>query len=88
MASQSKPTVSVQGIIQQALEDAFSPALEASIDTLVLLVSLRSNRLNLNSSNSSKPPASDLNRIKPTRRKTGKKPGGEIGHEGSTLQAL
>ncbi len=96
MASKSKPTVSVEGIniqqaldttrVQLALDDSLSPALKASIETLILVVSLLANRLNLNSSNSSKPPATDLNRIKPTRQKTGKKPGGQTGHEGSTLQ--
>ena len=96
MASQSKPSVSVDGInIQQMLDtkraqlarnDFLSPTQEASTDTLILFVSLLANRLNLNSSNRSKPSTSDLNRIKPTRRQTGKKPGGQLGHEGSTLQ--
>jgi transposase len=96
MVNKSKPTVSAEGIdIQQSLDnvreqldgdESLSPALRASIDMLILLVSLLANRFNLNSRNSSKPPTSDLNRIKPTRQKSGKRPGGQPGHEGSTLQ--
>ncbi|MCP3690435.1 MAG: IS66 family transposase [Gammaproteobacteria bacterium] len=96
MARQSKSTLSVEGIdIQQALDnvrnqldqdDVISPAMRASIDMLILVVSLLANRFNLNSRNSSKPPASDPNRVKSPRRKSGKKPGGQPGHRGSTLQ--
>ncbi|MPY81012.1 MAG: IS66 family transposase, partial [Actinophytocola sp.] len=46
-------------------------------------------RLGLNSQNSSKPPASDSPFAKPApkslRRKSGRKPGGQPGHQGSTL---
>ena len=95
MANQSKPTLSVEGIdIQQALDniraqldrdETVSPAMRASIDLLILVVSVLANRFNLNSRNSSKPPAADPNRIKSTRRKSNKKPGGQPGHLGSTL---
>ena len=63
-----------------------SPAMRASIDMPILVVSLLVNRLNLNSRNSSKSPGSDPNRVKSPRRKSGKKPGGQPGHRGSTLQ--
>lgn len=50
-------------------------------------------RLNLNSSNSSKPPASDMNKTAKSkknnsRKKTQKKSGGQRGHSGKTLQAV
>jgi transposase len=46
------------------------------------------NRLNMTSRNSSKPPSTDgfMKLIKNHRVKTGKKPGGQIGHKGSTLE--
>ena len=95
MASK-KSTSTVEGInIENALNNvraqldhdaSVSPALRAAIDMLILMVSLLANRFNLNSNNSSKPPASDPHRLKPVRKKTGKKPGGQPGHQGSTLQ--
>jgi len=38
---------------------------------LILVITLLANRLNLNSTNSSKPPSSDPNRKKQTRKKSG-----------------
>lgn len=76
----------LNSVRQQLDQDAsVSPALRASIEMLMLVVSLLDNRFNLNSKNSSKPPASDPNRIKPTRKKSNRKPGGQPGHQGSTL---
>ena len=54
-------------------------------EILILIISLLVNRLNLNSTNSSKPPSSDPNRKKEPKTKTGKKPGGQEGHVGKTL---
>ena len=46
-----------------AAEGNLSPALKASIEVLLLLISILVNRLGLNSKNSSKPPSTDPNRI-------------------------
>jgi len=52
----------------------------------LLLVSVLLNRLNLNSSNSSKPPSADPNRTKkPGRNKGARRPGGQKGHPGRHL---
>ena len=67
-------------------EKDLSPALRAALNVLLVLVGLLLNRLTLNSRNSSKPPSSDPNRKKSSSRaKTGKKAGGQKGHNGSTL---
>ena len=96
MASTTKSTSSVEGInIENALSNvrqqldqdpSMSPALRASIEMLILVVSLLANRFNLNSNNSSKPPSSDPNRLKPTRQKSDRKRGGQNGHVGTTLK--
>jgi len=69
-------------------EDGLSPALKASLETLLLLVAILLNRLGLNSKNSSKPPAADPNRTKTPRSSNGRKPGGQPGHTGTTLQPV
>lgn len=66
-------------------EKGLSPALLASLETLLLLVTLLFQRLGLNSSNSSKPPSSDINRSKRKSTSCNKKRGGQKGHEGTTL---
>ena len=58
-------------------DDHMSAATKSMFEVLILLISLLANRLNLNSSNSSKPPSCDPNRIKQPKRKTGKKPSGQ-----------
>ncbi len=73
----------VKALLQR--EENISPALKASLDLLILLVTLLFNRLNLNSRNSSKPPASDPNRLKKDRQKSDNKPGGQKGHTGHHL---
>lgn len=64
-----------------------SPTLKATITLLVTLVKLLSNRIGLNSNNSSKPPSTDFNADKNKKKKrvTGNKRGGQKGHVGSTL---
>ena len=76
--------------VESALENEkdLSPSLKSVVTMLLLIVKLLTNRVGLNSSNSSKPPSSDPNRLKPTRKKTNKKPGGQAGHEGVTLKAI
>jgi len=65
-----------------------SPALKASVELLLLLVTLLVNRLGLNSQNSSKPPSSDPNREKQSKSPNTNKPGGQKGHEGATLKKV
>ena len=65
-----------------------SAATKSMFEVLILLISLLANRLNLNSTNSSKPPSSDPNREKKTRPKTGRKKGGQKGHVGTTLKKV
>jgi len=69
-----------------AQADNLSPALKVSMELLIVIVSLLSNRLGLNSRNSSKPPSTDPNREKKSRSKSSRKPGGQPGHDGKTLE--
>jgi len=62
-----------------------SAGAKSMFEILILIISLLANRLNLDSTNSSKPPSSDPNRKKEPKTKTGKKPGGQKGHVGKTL---
>jgi transposase len=73
---------------QLSEEKDLSPALKASLDLLLLLVTILLNKLGLNSSNSSKPPSADPNRAKKPRVKSNRKPGGQQGHVGTTLQPV
>lgn len=69
-------------------DKGLSPAVRSMVELLVLLVTLLVSRLNLNSSNSSKPPSSDQNRRKASRAKGDKKAGGQKGRVGVTLQRV
>jgi len=74
--------------IEQALKDdkGASPALVAAVRMMIILVKLLTDRLGLNSRNSSKPPADDKNGDKNNKKPKGNKPpGGQVGHKGSTL---
>jgi transposase len=74
--------------IQLAAEKDLSPALKSSLEVLLLLVTILLSRLGLNSKNSSKPPSADPNRIKQPKNKSDRKPGGQNGHNGTTLQPV
>jgi transposase len=60
------------------------------ISSLVDMISIMANRLGLNSSNSSKPPSTDPNRVRSKKVTKGKKrkPGGQKGHSGSRLEPV
>jgi len=79
------------GRVKKLLQDEkdLSPAMVASVEMLLLVVTLLVGKLGLNSRNSSKPPSSDPNREKNNSRNNDnsdkKKPGGQKGHNGSTL---
>mgnify|MGYP000732999756 CR=1 FL=1 len=70
-----------------------SPALKATITILVTLVKLLTNRIGLNSQNSSKPPSTDAdsdkdNNKKKKRNNSGNNSGGQKGHAGTTLEQI
>ena len=73
-------------------EDAtLSPGFKASVELLLLVVTLLVNRLGINSSNSSKPPSADPFRKKKSKdkkNKNGAKQGGQKDHKGRTLKPL
>ena len=71
-----------------ASEVNLSSEFKETVSELLDVVITLSNRLNLNSGNSSKPPSQDLNRSKKSRIAKGKKrkPGGQPGHKGSCLK--
>jgi transposase len=66
-------------------EKDISAAFKSTIELLLMVVALLVNRLNLNSRNSSKPPSTDPNRKRLQKVKGEKKPGGQVGHTGTTL---
>jgi transposase len=96
MAGKGKIPRTVEGVdiqqtiasIRQQLEadESVSPALQASINLLILVVSLLANRLGLNSQNSHTPPSADPNREKTRRKASTRKPGGQPGHAGNQLK--
>ncbi len=69
-------------------DKSLSPSLISMIKVLIVVVKLLTHRAGLNSRNSSKPPSSDPNRLKSSRKKTGKKSGGQKGHAGATLTQI
>lgn len=85
------PTQSnIQNTVDQAKEllnqeVGLSPALKAVILLLMDFLSALSSSHAKNSRNSSKPPSTDPNRTKTPKSSTGRKPGGQKGHKGTTL---
>ena len=74
---------------QKLLEEEknLSPALRSVFTVLLLLVQVLSNRIGLDSRNSSKPPSTDTKKKpKPRRPTSNKKPGGQPGRKGNTLK--
>ena len=70
-------------------ERGLSPAFESALEVLLILVALLLNRITLNSKNSSKPPSTDPNRKKTSKKgKSNRKPGGQKGHNGTTLEPV
>ena len=70
-------------------ESDLSPALRSALEVLLVLVSLLLNRITLNSKNSSKPPSTDPNRKRTSKKgKSDRKPGGQKGHNGTTLEPV
>ena len=89
----TKDTIDINKTVQEVeklLEESndLSPALRASINMLLMVVKLLSDRVGLNSRNSSKPPSSDPNREKKKRADTGNSRGGQQGHKGCNLQPV
>lgn len=69
-------------------EKDLSPALRSSLELLLLLVGLLLNRITLDSSTSSIPPAADPNRKKSSKSRGKRKPGAQKGHQGCTLEPV
>ena len=77
----------VEVLLEQ--EKSISPQVRAMMDLLVVVIHLLLGKLGLHSANSSIPPSQDPHRKRGSKRKgKGKKrkPGGQNGHDGSTLQ--
>jgi transposase len=77
--------------VQQLLaeEAHLSPALRSTLDVLLLVVQLLANRLSLTSRNSSQPPSTDRFPVREKTAQAGaKKPGGQPGRIGTTLQKI
>ena len=70
-------------------EKDLSPALRSALEVLLVLVTLLLNRLTLNSNNSSQPPSTDPNRKRSSKKgNSGRKPGGQKGRNGTTLEPV
>ena len=76
--------------VKQSLkkEKGLSPAFRTSLELLLVLVKLLLDRVTLNSKTSSIPPSLDPNRKKASRSNAKRKPGGQKGHEGKTLELV
>ena len=66
-----------------------SSAVKAAIEVLIFLLTVLINRSQLNSSNSSKPPSEDKNKLRKNRReKSTNNPGGQKGRDGVNLKKV
>ncbi len=68
-----------------ASDTSLSNSAKALIEMLILLITIMTDRLNIDSTNSSKPPSTDDNPKKKTKKDSTKNPGGQKGHKGTTL---
>ena len=69
-------------------DEQMSATTKSMFEILIVIITLLANRLNLNSSNSSKPPSSDPNRKRQPINKAKNKAGGQNGHLGKTLEKV
>jgi hypothetical protein len=72
-------------------EEKISPQIRSMVKLLVVVIKLLVAKLGLNSKNSSIPPSKDPNRTRGSSRKVKgikRKPGGQKGHNGTTLQQV
>lgn len=89
----TKQAINIQETIDEVerllkADENISPGLNAAIKMLIVVVKMLTDKVGLNSRNSSKPPASDPNRIKQSRAKSNKPAGGQAGHQGTNLQLV
>ena len=83
----NKAVAKARAILAQ--EKNISMGFKAAMEVLFVIITLLTNRFNLNSKNSSKPPSSDPNREKQSQKNaSGKKPGGQPGHNGNNLKQV
>jgi transposase len=76
----------LENVKQLLKEDrSVSPALRAAINLLLVIIPILLGRVSTNSSNSSKPPSQDPNRLKKPRVKSERLAGGQEGRIGKTL---
>jgi transposase len=72
-------------------DQSSSPQMRAMMELLIVIIKLLAGKLGLNSKNSSTPPSQDPKRQRGSKRKAGahkRKPGGQNGHEGTTLKRV
>jgi len=81
-------TETVNKIRRQLEEENISSSLKSLIEILLFIVVQMTERLSLNSKNSSKPPSSDINRNKKKKGKPKRKPGGQPGRVGTQLKPV
>ncbi|WP_260296073.1 DUF6444 domain-containing protein, partial [Sedimenticola hydrogenitrophicus] len=79
----------IEAVEKQLQQDKqTSVAMKSAVSLVLIVVKLLMARLGMNSRNSSLPPASDPNRAKKQRGLSGRKPGGQPDHNGSTLKPV